>query len=401
MNNMPLFLNSLRDAAGIPFFPVVFQGLYILTWALHAAFVLLALGAMGLSIYGSLKQKSDNNWKILTPHLIMTGKLSVSLLILMGIAPLLFTQVIYDAGWYVSNTLSGAFVFVFVYALIAGYIMYYWYHSSNKKGSASNALIGLISFGFLVFCGILMHNFAVESISPMKWMEWYAPNGVIDNSGWNFHVDIVRLAFMVSLTIPVVGIFLQNYAQFLSTRKDFSSDYLGFVKNMGTKFAVIGLIISAVLFALWTLQAGVLLNPVVLATVISVVALLLLAKSNKNSYLTTGILVVTALLISGVRELIRYNIMSNLGYDLYGYPMNIEWETIIMFLLTFVFIGFIGVAFVVTMAWKVGKNDTGEVYAATENSPVSKLGNYTLWLLIAWMAIYFTWGMVTLFKNVL
>ncbi|MBD3808758.1 MAG: hypothetical protein IE880_08620, partial [Epsilonproteobacteria bacterium] len=358
-------------------------------------------GAMGLSIYGSLKQKSDNNWKILTPHLIMTGKLSVSLLILLGIAPLLFTQVIYDAGWYVANTLSGAFVFVFIYALIAGYIMYYWYQSSNKKGSGSNTLIGLISFGFLVFCGILMHNFAVESISPTKWMEWYAPNGVIDNSGWNFHIDIVRLAFMVSLTIPVVGIFLQNYAQFLSTRKDFSSDYLGFVKNMGTKFAVIGLIISAVLFALWTLQAGVLFHPAVLATVISVVALLLLAKSNKNSYLTTGILVVAALLISGVRELIRYNIMSNLGYDLYGYPMNIEWETIIMFLLTFVFIGFIGVAFVVTMAWKVGKNDTGEVYTATENSPVSKLGNYTLWLLIAWMAIYFTWGMVTLFKNVL
>ncbi|MDD3467663.1 MAG: hypothetical protein PHE67_10985, partial [Campylobacterales bacterium] len=62
-------LNALRDPAGVPFYPVVFQALYILTWALHAAFVLLSLGSMGLSLYGSTKQRSDANWKILTPHL--------------------------------------------------------------------------------------------------------------------------------------------------------------------------------------------------------------------------------------------------------------------------------------------------------------------------------------------
>ncbi len=36
------------------------------------------------------------HWKILTPHLIQTGKLSISILIVLGVAPLLFTQVIYD-----------------------------------------------------------------------------------------------------------------------------------------------------------------------------------------------------------------------------------------------------------------------------------------------------------------
>lgn len=392
------FINLMRDPAGVPFFPVVFQGLYILTWALHAAFVLLAIGALGLSVYGSTKQKHDNNWKIFNPHLIMTGKLSVSLLILLGIAPLLFTQVIYDSGWYVANTLSGAWVFIFIYALIAGYMMFYWYSYANKKSNGST-LIGLVSFVILVFCGILMHNFAVESISPTKWAEWYAPNGVIDNSGWNFHIDIIRLAFMVSLTIPVTGIFMQNYSDFLSTRKDFSSEYLTFVKNLGTKLAVVGLLISAVLFVVWMLTAGLLLHPVILATIVSVVVLLLLAMTNKNSYITTAVLVVVALLISGVRELIRYNIMSGLGYDLYGYPMNLEWETIIMFLLTFVVLGFTGIAFILTMAWKAGKREG--VFDASKDVAVTRLGNATLAIFILWTIVYFAWGMVALFKNTL
>jgi hypothetical protein len=321
------------------------------------------------------------------------------MLILLGIAPLLFTQVIYDSGWYVANTLSGAWVFIFIYALIAGYMMFYWYSYANKKGTSSNTLIGAISFAIIVFCGILMHNFAVESVSPTKWMEWYAPNGVIDNSGLNFHIDIIRLAFLVSLTIPVVGIFMQNYSDFLSTRKDFSSEYLTFVKNLGTKLAVVGLLISAVLFVVWMLKENLLLHPVVLATIVSVVILLLAAKANKNSYVTTAILVVVALFISGVRELIRYNIMSGLGYDLYGYPMNLEWETIIMFLLTFVVLGFTGIAFILTMAWKVGK--TEGVFDGSKDVAVTRLGNATLSIFILWTIVYFAWGMFALFKNIL
>ncbi|MDD5406343.1 MAG: hypothetical protein PHE73_05310 [Sulfurovaceae bacterium] len=392
-------LNALRDPAGVPFYPVVFQGLYILTWALHIAFVLLSLGSMGLSLYGSTKQKSDSNWKILTPHLIQVGKISVSLLIVLGVAPLLFTQVIYDSGWYVTNTLSGVWVVAFIYALMIGYLMYYWYSYANKAGKSSNTLIGIISFLILVFAGILMHNFAVESIQPDKWMEWYAPNGVIDNSGLNFHIDIIRLAFMISLTIPVTGIFLQNYSDFLSTREDFSVDYIRFTKSLGTKMAITGLLISAVLFVIWMLRDGLLFNPLIIATIISVVILLIMAsRSNKNSYATTGMLVIVALFISGVREYIRYSIISGMGYDIYSIPMNLEWESIIMFLLTFVFLGFTGVAFIAIMAWKVGKNE-GLVYDCDTNPVLRKLGSATLWILIAWTGIYFVWGMFTLFKN--
>ncbi|MCD6259681.1 MAG: hypothetical protein J7J31_08790 [Helicobacteraceae bacterium] len=392
-------LLALRDPAGVPFYPVVFQALYVLTWALHAAFVLLALGSMGLSIVGTFKQKSDPIWKVMNPHLIQTGKISISILIVLGVAPLLFTQVIYDPNWYVANTLSGMWVFIFIYTLIVGYIMYYWYYYANKKIEGGGKLIGIISFAILVFAGILMHNFAVTSIMPNDWMQMYAPNGVVDTSGWTFNMEIIRLAFMVSLAVPVVGIFLQNYSRFLSTRADFSKEFVDYTASLGTKLGVVGLLISAVTFALWMLQIDYLLHPLSLAIVVGVVVLLLLVKQNKNSYITTGVLVVVALLISAMRELIRFDIMANLGYSIYEYPVNLEIPSIVMFLFTFLIMGGVGVAWLLTMAWKVGKNQG--VFDGSKDVAVTKLGNYTLAIMVLWMVVYFGWGMFILFNNIL
>lgn len=393
-----LVLNTLRDPAGVPFYPVVFQALYVLTWALHATFVFLALGSMFLSLVAKRDSQSPN-WKLLRAHMIQTGKISVSLLIVLGVAPLLFTQVIYDPNWYVTNTLSGVWVFIFIYTLIVGYTMFYWYYYANKKESKSSTFIGIISFVFLVFAGVLMHVFAYESIQPTKWMQWYAPGGVVDTSGLNFHYETVRLLFMFSLGAPAVGAFLMSYSDFLSTRSDFSRDYITFAKNLGKKIATVGLFVSALLFVLWMIQINMLTNPLALVTIAAVIALLVMVRTNSNSYLTTGVLFITILLISGIRELIKYNIMDNLGYNIYNYHMNIDWPSVIMFISTFLSFGFVGVAFIATMAWKVGKSEG--VFDASKDGTVTKLANSTLAILVLWVAVYLLWGIFTVFKDTL
>jgi len=392
-------LLALRDPAGIPFYPVVFQALYILTWALHAAFVFLSLGAMGLSIYGTFKQKIDENWKILTPHLIQTGKISVSILIVLGVAPLLFTQVIYDPNWYVANTLSGMWIFSFIYILVLGYIMYYWYYFANKKTTGGGKLIGIISFSILIVCGILMHSFAVTSIMPNDWMNMYAPNGVIDNSGWTFNIKTIRLIFLLSLSIPIVGIFLQNYSRFLSTREDFNKDFIKYTTKIGKRISIVGLLFSAVMFVTWMVQLGYIIHPVSISIIVGVLILIYMVYQNNNSYITTLVLLLVALLISGLREVIRYDIMSKLGYNVYDYPVNLEIPSLVMFLLTFLILGGFGVAWLLTMAWKVGK--TKGVFDGSKDVAVTKLGNYTLGIMIIWMVVYFAWGMTILFNNIL
>jgi hypothetical protein len=390
-------LNLLRDPAGLPFYPVVFQGLYILTWAFHALFVFLALGSMGLSIFGGFKQKTDNNWKILTSHMLQTGKISVSLLIVLGVAPLLFTQVIYDPNWYTVNTISGLWVVIFIYTLLVGYSMYYWYYYANKKQSSSSSIIGTISFLLLVFCGLIMHVFSVQVIQPEKWMQWYAPNGVVDTSGTTFNPETIRFLFIIFLSIPVVGLFLQNYGDFLKTNEKFDEKFISFARNIGTKIAIFGLVLSLALFASWAYEIDKLGDIYSIIIYISFIVLILFAKNLKNSYLTTAALIVLILLISGFREYIRYNLMFDIGYDIYNYPLNIEWSSITMFVLTFVSLGGVGVSFIATMAWKVGKSNG--ILDASKDRTITIMANMLLWILSIWCIVYFAWGFFTLFKN--
>lgn len=393
--DMSLVLHALRDSAGVPFYPVVFQALYILTWALHIAFVLLALGGMTLSLIGNMKKAIDENWKLLTSHFIQVTKVSVSMLILLGIAPLLFTQVIYDPNWYVTNTLSGLWVVIFIYALLAGYSLWYWFYYANKNGNSSALLIGVLSLIAMVFSGVLMHAFAYESLQVEQWMSWYAPNGVIDTSGTSLHISLPRLAFMVSLSAPVVGIFLLNYADYFAKHNDYTTTYITFVRSLGKKIAIGGLLVSAVLFAIWVLTLNMLLHPLVLAIVVCVLILLGMVAKGSNSYIITLVLVVTALLISTLREVIRMNIMSKYSYSIYDYAMNIDWPSVIMFLTTFVGVGFTAVGFMLTLAWKAGR--TKGVYTA--DATVTKLANATVGITIIWAGVFLVWGILTVFKN--
>lgn len=397
MDNLPIILNALRDPAGIPFYPVVFQMLYVLTWALHITFVFLAVGGMGFSLYGQTRKNADQNWKILTSHMIQISKISVSVLIVLGVAPLLFTQVIYDPNWYVTNTLSGLWVAAFIYIMVFAYSIWYWFALTNKKDSKYAIFIGFFSFILILFSGFLMHSFAYESIQPQQWMDWYAPNGVIDDSGTTLKFDIVRVLFMASLTVPVLGIFLLNYKSYMNKREGIELNYLQFVEKLGKKLGYIGLIVSAIFFVIWMLKDGFLFAPISIAVIICILLLLFMIKSVKNNYYTGAVLILTALLISGVREYIRYSIMINLDYNIYDYPVNIDWPSTILFLLTFVFIGLGSLILFITIAWQAGRKNG--IYQSTNF--VNKLANLMIIMSIIWVVTFFAWGLWAVFKNTL
>ena len=49
-------IKTLQDPMGIPFYPVVFQILMVLTFALHIMFVNFTVGTSALALYGHLKK---------------------------------------------------------------------------------------------------------------------------------------------------------------------------------------------------------------------------------------------------------------------------------------------------------------------------------------------------------
>jgi hypothetical protein len=97
-------LKAMTDPAGAPFYPVTMQVLQVLTWMLHIIFVYTSIGGLFFTIDGFMKK--EERWQRLAKATLEISKVSVSLAIVLGVAPLLFYQVIYDPLWYTSASLS-------------------------------------------------------------------------------------------------------------------------------------------------------------------------------------------------------------------------------------------------------------------------------------------------------
>ena len=125
----PEMLYALRDQAGVPSHPLVFLVLGVLTFALHMAAVQVMLGASALTLRGAFSPSL--HWRRLAQAMLVTAKIAVSVAIVIGVAPLLFVQVVYDPFWYTSNVLSAWWVIGFIGLLILGYIAMYIFYWKN------------------------------------------------------------------------------------------------------------------------------------------------------------------------------------------------------------------------------------------------------------------------------
>lgn len=133
MPDVGTLLNTLRSPSGVDFYPVVIQVLMVLTWAVHMFFINLVIGSMFLTIYGYFQK--DLRWRHLSQKLIKIAIISLSLGIVFGVAPLLFTQTIYDNLWYTANNLSASWVVTFVPVVIVAYYAAYFFYFRNKDRS--------------------------------------------------------------------------------------------------------------------------------------------------------------------------------------------------------------------------------------------------------------------------
>ncbi|MDE2292749.1 MAG: hypothetical protein KGL53_11765, partial [Elusimicrobia bacterium] len=145
-------VQALTDPMGVPFYPRVFQALGVLTFSLHILFVNVAVGAAALAVYGRLW--GGGPWRKLSAPLAKAATAAVSAAILLGVAPLLFIQVLYDPFWYASNSLSAAWVIGFVFVMMAGYGLLYVF---VEKGEGAGGWAGLASVLLFLTAGCIMH----------------------------------------------------------------------------------------------------------------------------------------------------------------------------------------------------------------------------------------------------
>lgn len=397
-------LHTMRDPAGIPSHPVVFQVLMIFTWIFHIAFVHMTLGTAALAIYAFYKRRPNTHWEQLSMAMTKAAKVGVSLLIVLGVAPLLFTQVIYDPQWYTASVLSARWLIAFIFTLIIGYCSWFVFYYSNHEGAKKRlGVFALIGLALFLLDGLIMHVLAYQSLLPDQWMSWYAPGGVVDSRGAKLHaIQWPRYIFIISLSLPAVGLYLMAYADYFRDRADRAPAYLAFARALGHRLAMVGLVLSFVLLLAWQFvhpgATGLTWHPVGWLLAVSLLAFawwLRRAGDRVHGYLPMlaglGVLGILAVW----RELIRIRYMIPFGYDIRDYTVHADWPSMVLFFSTFIGVGGLVGGFFLLTIYRAGR--VQGLYTADRT--VARMGTAAVVVLSLWITIFFAYGIAIWMRN--
>lgn len=186
----------------------VFKLLLIVTFLLHIIAMNLVLGGGVLALvakWGSRNRESGGRM-----FMDLAKKLPVFLpaTITLGIAPLLFLQVLYGQFFYTSSILMAWPWFLVLVFLTAAYYGFYYvsYRGGSQGGRAGGVMLFSVILIFLI--GFLFSNNLTLSQTPSRWAGKYFANP----AGWNLNLSeptlIPRYLHFVVAAVAVGGLLL-------------------------------------------------------------------------------------------------------------------------------------------------------------------------------------------------
>ncbi len=400
-----MMLKVLQDPMGIPFYPIVFQILMVLTFALHILFVNFTLGTSFLAVYGHFKK--EGRWKRLSRAMAKAVPANVSMAMLLGVAPLLFVQVIYDPFWYTSNTLSGWWVIGFVLIMMTAYsLTYVFYLKRERRSGKGYAFSGMTAVALFLLAGAIMHALGYQLLLPEKWLSWYIKADTVETSGTSLHAfQLSRFLHFVIPSLALTGVFLMLYAWYFKDRADFEQGYLEWVGRVGAKMAFLFTVLQAIVGFWWLLslppEFNFFTNPFFLVGAGLGAALLFLlyfAQNEPVKYAIPSILgaFLTVFGMSYTREALRMKYLGQFGYSVFDYKLNIDWGSTVLFFATLI-MGLMIVAYLLSVAYKAGRVEG--VFDAPPS--MHRHGKISIALLITWIVIVAGLGIVLSIKNYL
>lgn len=175
------------DALGVPSPPVVFQFLYILTFVLHLIFMNYVLGGMLIITIHEWIFGKNPNANLANRIMIRVMPVNLSLAITMGVAPLLFVQVLYGQFFYTANIMMGGYWLAIIALVTTAFYMIYIMIVKRPPDNQPNWItrFGTL-FNSVLFLTVafLFTNNAVLTENPQYWPAIYAKetNFIVDDA---------------------------------------------------------------------------------------------------------------------------------------------------------------------------------------------------------------------------
>ncbi len=402
--DLSLFLNNMRDPAGVPFYPFLFQVLMVLTFAMHITMVNLVVGSTFVALWEAAK-KTDYSLK-LARALGRVITVSLSIAIVLGVAPLLFVQVIYDPFWYTANTMSAFYALLFLVLVTGGFYAAYGFYLGNRKSDASSFTTGWawLALIFMLLAAVLIHMLSMEQLMPAQWKSWIiTPEGHYLTDGGRFHgFALGRFLHFILPSFAVTGVFMMLYAVYFRKRPDYDPAYLDYVARRGVGTAFAFSVVAVSLKKRWAGEIpgefSFLTNPFFLAGAIGGIALtayLGMAHMNPDKYAVKAAIAmfVVIFIMCAAREGLRMDYAAAAGYSIFDYEVNVDWPSTLLFLASFV-MGLCVLCFPAMAAFRAGRAPAGEVVTID-----AAHGKRAVTMMIIWFVVVAGLGIVVSLKN--
>ena len=329
-----------------------FQFLLMLTFPLHLFAMNAMLGAALTAFISHLVPGRPH--RELSHELAKALPFLVAFTVNLGVAPLLFVNVIYGHLLYSSTVLMGLFWLAVIPIMILAYYMIYIYDFSFKKLGNMAMFLLLAALALLMTVGFIFTNNMTMMISPTSWSRWFAaPGGTLLNLA--DPTLLSRYLHMMTGSLAVGGLFVALYARTV-LKNDAEVAEAGTKLGMQLFTWLTGLQLLVGSWYLLTLPTEVMkrfMGSNMIATGLLAAGILLAVASLITGYqrkvmptlwLTLPLVYVMSFMRDSVRTgyLVPY-------FDMTKVPANVQWSPLIFFLVTLV----AGLAVVIWMLSKL------------------------------------------------
>jgi hypothetical protein len=328
----------------------VFKLLLVVTFFLHILAMNFMLGGAVLALVAKWRPK---NRETINRVFFDIAKKLPSLLpatITLGIAPLLFVQVLYGQFFYTSSIIvAWPWFLVLVFLTVAYYGFYYVSFQSGQNPAKAGGVM-LLSVVLIFIIGFLYSNNVTLSQTPGRWGAKYFANP----SGWNLNLSeptlIPRFLHFFAAAVAVGGLLLVFIA-FAKWRSD--ADHARHLFQFGGK-AFMYATMTQFIVGIWFLASlprdlrTLFLGDNVAATALLVIgvlgaigAIFLMAEALRKenvrlaTYYVSGITGVVILSMSVMRDILRDAYLKPYFYS-EQFAVKTQWSVFPLFLLLFV-----------------------------------------------------------------
>jgi hypothetical protein len=315
---MPLPIPS-PDPIPLPAPVALLKFLLIFTFILHILAMNLALGGGVITAVSHWRGRLRRSQR----HLRLAEEIShrlppaMALTITLGIAPLLFVQVLYGQFFYTSSILLGWVWLGMLGLLLLGYYGYYWYAFRWQQLGAAAAWVITAAVALLSVIPVIFTTNVTLMLQPERWQALY-----VAGSHWNWGDPAVVPRFLhflvASVAVAALGVLLHG----LTARKR-DPDYASWVRRYAALWFVAATVVQygvGIWFLtrmpknIWTLflggsptatgvfSAAVLLS---LVAIILVVVSCFAQKAALPALTGVGSLVGTVCLMAVMRDIVR------------------------------------------------------------------------------------------------